>query len=201
MKIDRAQHPDPLTLDDFVDAILSADETAAVGAHLESCFECSEYVDRVRSLNGSLAQLPARAAMYPPIDDIVREWIHAHRQHRAKRWRVALPVAAAACGIFVAGILTGQKLQGAGGSSAPGSSTQLEEPAYEVQRAGSSYIAALARARSGRSEVTREVAASTLFGAATEAARVFGNRGSSEQLVLLARAVRDEAVAESGPRE
>jgi hypothetical protein len=73
-----------------------------------------------------------------------------------------------------------------------------------VQRAGTSYIAALARLNASDDDSPavygREVALATLYGAAAEAVAPLVGDTEASELLELARAVRDRA-AQSPPTE
>ena len=70
------EHPDGLTLSDFVDGTLSARARADVDAHVAACRECSAVVDDLRRVQSAARQLPP---LEPPRD----AWRHIERAVRA----------------------------------------------------------------------------------------------------------------------
>jgi hypothetical protein len=151
-------------------------------------------VQRVRSLAESLRALPTTAQRIPPV---------SARPH-VSNWSTAstLKAAVVAALIFGAGVAVGTATGGARGESAP-PPTEIR-PALDVQRAGTSYIAALARLNASDDDSPavygREVALATLYGAAAEAVAPLVGDTEASELLELARAVRDRA-AQSPPTE
>lgn len=196
-----SNHPDEITLEAYADSQISSNAMPEVSTHLASCAACAAYVERVRALNDSLAGLPQQAIIVPPLDVLVLQRARETKHRSVLRWQVVLPALAAASVFFVAGLLTGQR-----------SATKVEvgqaheqtvppsQAMFEVQRTGSSYVAAIARlgAISGQGTgvsdaIAREVTASTLYGAASEAARVLDKSAEGHHLAELARTVRDQS--------
>ncbi len=200
-----SSHPDNTTLQAYADGTLSK-RNAEVERHLRLCESCGNYVSRIRALDSALAALPERAGHIPAIDDMIANY---RADQNAPRHSALhnLPIvwAAAAVLLFAAGLGTGLAMDRSPsrtGNSALASPTEL---AFEVQRTGSSYVAALARlhasaaSRHGSSaSMAREVAASTLYGAASEAAFILQSDPSSRNLVEMARAVREESASDFG---
>ena len=200
----QSSHPDPLTLEAYIDGTASDDERNVVAEHVEGCTECAEYVRRVRSLTEALRALPTTARRVPPIEaETVRR---ASAPARGTPWRSLSPLMAAAVAavIFGAGVAVGTVTRRAPGVPEP--PPTVLRPALDVQQAGTSYIAALvrlnasARGNGAGAIYGREVALATLYGAAAEAVAPLGSDASASELVELARAMRDR-VAESSPTE
>lgn len=179
-------HPGELLIEAYVDGTATAEERRVVVDHVERCDDCAAYVQRVTSLTGSLRMLPTTARKIPPIT--------------RRRSMSPLVAAAAAAAIFTAGVAVGTATRGGPEASSP-PPTDLR-PALDVQRAGTSYIAALARlnATDGSAVYGREVALATLYGAAAEAVAPLGTDAEASELLELARTVRDRA-AQSSPTE
>lgn len=179
-------HPNELLLEAYVDGTATAEERRVVLDHIERCEDCAGYVQRVASLTESLRALPTTARRIPPI----------------ARWRSISPLvaAAAAAVIFTAGVAVGTATRGGPEASLPAPPDL--RPALDVQQAGTSYIAALARlnATDGSTVYGREVALATLYGAAAEAVAPLGTDAEASKLLELARTVRDRA-AQSSPTE
>ena len=192
-----SDHPDDLLLDAYVDGTTSVDERRAVAEHIERCGDCAGYVQRVASLTETLRTLPTAARRIPPVDASVARRVAARAHPTPWRSTSALKAAAAAAVIFSAGVAVGTTTRGAPGESSP-PPTDLR-PALDVQRAGTSYIAALARLNASASDddapavYGREVALATLYGAAAEAVAPLGADAEASELLELARAVRNRA--------
>lgn len=188
-------HPNELLLEAYVDGTATADERRVVLDHIERCDSCAGYIQRVASLTDSLRTLPTTAQRIPSI---------AQRPIAQRRSMSPLMAAAAAAVIFTAGVAVGTATRGTPGVSSP-PPTDIR-PALDVQQAGTSYIAALARlnASAGANDAPtvygREVALATLYGAAAEAVAPLRTDAQASQLLELARAVRDRA-AQSSPTE
>lgn len=204
MNVSQPAHPDPLLLEAYVDGTATDDERRIVAEHLEQCGECERYVQRVRSLAAELRVLPTAARRVPPIDASVARRA-AMRMHGTP-WRSLSPLmaAGAAAVIFGAGVAVGAAARRAPGPASP-PPTDLR-PALDVQQAGTSYIAALARlnASAGGNDARvvygREVALATLYGAAAEAVAPLSADAEASELVALAREMRDRA-AQFSPTE
>jgi predicted anti-sigma-YlaC factor YlaD len=206
MNASQPDHPDVLRLQAYLDGTVSHDEAEALAQHLEGCSECAKYVARVRSLAEALRELPTSARMVPPMKDRIASRIAV--RPRGESWLAGstLKAAAAAAVIFGAGVAAGIA---AGTRGSPGESppppTDLR-PALDVQQAGTSYIAALARlnASTGGDDARvvygREVALATLYGAAAEAVGPLGADPAASELLTLTRTVR-ERVARSSSTE
>ena len=181
-------HPNELLLEAYIDGTATADEHRVVAEHIERCGACAGYVQRVTSLTDSLRTLPTTARRIPPI---------VHRKSMSP-----LMAAAAAAVIFSAGVAVGTATRGTPGASSP-PPTDIR-PALDVQRAGTSYIAALARLNASGDDAptvyAREVALATLYGAAAEAVAPLRTDAEASALLELARTVRDRA-AQSSPTE
>ena len=187
-------HPNELLLEAYVDGTATADERRVVAEHLERCGDCAAYVQRVRSLAASLRALPTAARRVPPV---------AARPRSAPWWGTStLRAAAVAALIFSAGVAVGTAARGTPGESPP-PPTDIR-PALDVQRAGTSYIAALVRLNASGDGAPavygREVALATLYGAAAEAVAPLGPDTEASELLELARMVRDRA-SQSSPTE
>lgn len=187
-------HPHELLLEAYVDGSIPADERAVIAMHIERCGDCAAYVQRVRSLAQSLRTLPRTAQRVPPFA----------ARRRTAPWvsMSALRAAAVAALIFSAGVAVGTATRGAPGEPSP-PPTEIR-PALDVQRAGTSYIAALARLNASGDDAPavygREVALATLYGAAAEAVAPLRTDAEASELLELARVVRDRA-ALSSPTE
>ncbi|MGQ0714897.1 MAG: anti-sigma factor family protein [Gemmatimonadaceae bacterium] len=201
MSSSQAQHPDQLRLEAYADGTPRDDERV-VGEHVDRCAECAAYVRRIRSLAEALHRLPATARRIPPVERSIARRI-AERP-RVERWMSASPLkaAAAALVIFGAGLATGiATTRGAPAESSP-PPTDIRE-ALDVQRAGTSYIAALAKLNAtmrdddARVVYGREVALATLYGAAAEAVGPLGPDPAASELLTLARTVRERAAQSS----
>ena len=205
MSLSRAQHPDLLDLEAYADGTASHDDEQVVGGHVDRCAACAAYVERIRSLSEALRGLPATARKIPPVERSIAPRV-AERP-RAARWMSTSPLkaAAAALVIFGAGLATGiaTTRRASGEPSAPPTDIR---PALDVQRTGTSYIAALARLNAttrgddARVVYGREVALATLYGAAAEAVAPLSGDPTASELLNLARAVRERA-AQSSPNE
>jgi predicted anti-sigma-YlaC factor YlaD len=197
-------HPGELELEAYLDDAMGANEARAIAEHLERCTECAAYVRRLQALNETLRSLPTTAKRIPPLENVI-----AHRvaRRRTREWWISsspLMAASAAALIFSAGLGTGIAVTRRGSGEPEPPATQVR-PALDVQRAGTSYIAALVRlnasAKAGARPVPygREVALATLYGATAEAVQSLGDDPAGSELLALARAVRERA-AESHTR-
>lgn len=201
MTISQSNHPARLLLERYADGTAAIDERRAISEHIERCADCAGYVQRVVSLSEALRALPITARRIPPIDPSATRLADS-RRHIAS-WRSVSPLmaAAAAAVIFGAGVAVGTATRRLPAESSP-PPTELR-PALDVQQAGTSYIAALARLNaSGRGNdrgviYAREVALATLYGAAAEAVQPLGADAAASELLALARTVRDRAAARS----
>ncbi len=201
MNISQPSHPDLLLLEAYVDGTAAGNERQIVAEHIERCAECAGYVRRVRSLADELRALPTTARSIPPIEADVAARVAA-RAHGAG-WRSASPLmaAAAAAVIFGAGVAVGSATRGPPEAASP-PPTDLR-PALDVQQAGTSFIAALVRLNASdggndaRATYGREVALSTLYGAAAEAVAPLGADAEASELLELTRAMRDRVARSS----
>ena len=118
-------HPDGVTLDDYVDDVLPASERAVVEAHLATCGECRELAAGLRSVVAAVSTLkpvePPRAA-WSRIEQTIRR---ESRGTRAPRW----PWLAAAA-VLVLATFAGLKLAGVW-QQRPAETAQ--EPAADAQ--------------------------------------------------------------------
>jgi predicted anti-sigma-YlaC factor YlaD len=204
MNTSQPTHPDRLRLEAYVDGTAARGEARVVAEHVEQCSECAGYVQRIRSLDEALRGLPTTARKIPPFEKVIASRT-AWRPHR-EQWmnRSPLAVAAAATLIFTAGLAAGIATTRPASGEAPYAPTHLR-PTLEVQRAGTSYIAALvelnASTRGDEPDVAygREVALATLYGAAAEAVVSLGSDPAASELLALARAVRERAAQPFSP--
>jgi hypothetical protein len=103
-----ASHIDDDALSAFVDQELGPEETARTGAHLETCTDCQERLDGLRSVAVLLRRLPE---VEPPRDFALGPRLVAEPPNvvRLKRWytaaRVAATALAAVCVFLLAGTL------------------------------------------------------------------------------------------------
>jgi anti-sigma factor RsiW len=83
-----SEHPTEERLNDHVDGLLSAPDTAAVEAHLAACAACRAEVEGLRALLGAVSGLPREVA--PPVE--VWEALRAETSARPGRaaWTVRL---------------------------------------------------------------------------------------------------------------
>ncbi len=190
------EHPNELLLEAYVDGTATAGERRLVAEHIERCGDCAGYVRRVASLTESLRTLPTTARRIPAI---------AARTQSAPWWTMStLRAAAVAALIFSAGVAVGTVTRGTPGESSP-PPTDIR-PALDVQRAGTSYIAALVKLNASGNDddasaiYGREVALATLYGAAAEAVAPLRADADASELLELARTVRDRA-AQYSPTE
>jgi hypothetical protein len=203
MNASQPDHPDPLRLEAYADGTAPRDDERAVGEHVDQCAECAAYVQRIRSLTETLHGLPTTARSIPPIEKSIAGRIAARTN--SERWmmrRSPLMAAAAAAVIFSAGVAAGIATTRRAPAESPSPPTDLR-PALDVQRAGTSYIAALARLNASTSGddarviYGREVALATLYGAAAEAVGPLAADPAASELLALARAVRERAAQSS----
>jgi anti-sigma factor RsiW len=102
-------HPEGVTLDDYVDDTLPATERAAVDAHLTSCAECRELVAGLRSVVAAVSTLkpvePPRAA-WARIERTIRSENTGTRTPRWWPWLAAAAVLLLAtfAGLKLAGV-------------------------------------------------------------------------------------------------
>lgn len=165
--------------------------------HLASCAACRDRVEAERPLADRLAALPremdTRRDLWPSLADRLREEPRALSTPPWWRGRAALQAAAAAA-IFVLGALAGR---GVGtGDDDPIAFTEAGDPlatAAEVQRAGTAYVAAVARFRQVAAgspaplvDQARDVALATVHGAAWELARLRPGDATAHEIVELA---------------
>ncbi len=66
------RHIDASRLNDYLDEVLSDDDTRSVQAHLEQCSECADYLSELRVLVGEMGKLPLEAE---PARDL---WVGIH---------------------------------------------------------------------------------------------------------------------------
>lgn len=197
-------HPDPLQLDALVDGTLKYREEAALSTHVETCQRCRAYVEDIRRLDNRLRQLPVHARRAPPLSAEIMHRLAAGSPRDSRRvWRSASMVGAAAA-LFLFGIVVG-RLE----SPAPAARSRSEQafrktppPVLEVQRLGTAYVSALATlavqsASPSEAAVDREVVASTLHGAAVEAARILQDDALGRRLIETTEAARSMATAQS----
>ena len=202
MNASKPDHPDFLRLEAYADGTAPPDDEKAVAEHIDRCAECAAYVQRIRSLTNGLRELPTTARKTPPIERHIASRIAM--RPRAERWLngSALRAAAAAAVIFGAGVAAGVATTRRPPDEPALPPTDLR-PALDVQRAGTSYIAALARlnASTGGDDARviygREVALATLYGAAAEAVGPLGADPAASELLSLARTVRERAAQSS----
>jgi hypothetical protein len=100
-------HPDGVTLDDYVDDALPAAERAAVDGHLTTCAECRDLVAGLRSVIAAVSALE-------PVEPPSTAWARIERTIRAESPRTRAPrwpwLAAAA--VLVLATFAGLKLAG-----------------------------------------------------------------------------------------
>ena len=93
------RHPDDVTLDAWVEALLPADERAAIDAHLAACARCRDEVERQRALMERLHALPRAVEpgedLRPAIRAEIRRRVVAADRRRSFR-ALRFPLAAAA---------------------------------------------------------------------------------------------------------
>jgi anti-sigma factor RsiW len=122
-----SNHPDGVTLDDYVDDVLSPSERAAVEAHLAACDGCRELVAGLRSVVAAVSTLkpvePPRAA-WSRIEQTIRG------QRRVTRGPLWPWLAAAA--VLVMATFAGLKLAGVW-QTRPSSSTAAMAPAADAE--------------------------------------------------------------------
>ena len=202
MNVSQPSHPDPLLLEAYVDGTAAGHERQLVAEHIERCAKCAAYIDRVRSLGDELRALPTTARSIPPIDADVADRVAA-RAHGARWMTSASPLmaAAAAAVIFGAGVAVGSANRRPPEEASP-PPTDLR-PALDVQQAGTSFIAALVRLNASDKGTDagaiygREVALSTLYGAAAEAVAPLAADADASELLELTRAMRDRVARSS----
>ena len=103
-------HPDGVTLNDYVDDALPAQERTAIETHLATCAACREIV-------GGLRSVIAAASALKPVDPPSRTWTRIERELRIRpagtrgRWRPWL-AAAAALALALGTTFGGLKLAG-----------------------------------------------------------------------------------------
>ena len=145
---------------------------ATSDAHIASCAECRASLDRLIALHDRLLAMPRESHRISSLRIDVR---------RHGWWRRAAQIAAAIA-IFAFGYAAGRRHE-----AAPPQISS--DPIVEVQRTGTEYAAAIANARAKRDGKSYEVARSTLYGAATEVARLAPER-SEVRLTAAALAPR-----------
>jgi anti-sigma factor RsiW len=120
-------HPDGVTLDDFVDDALPAAERAAVEAHLTTCAECRDLVAGLRSVIAAVSALE-------PVEPPRAAWARIERTIRAERPGTRAPrwpwLAAAA--VLVLATFAGLKLAGVW-QPAPASDLTASAPVPDAQ--------------------------------------------------------------------
>jgi anti-sigma factor RsiW len=157
-------HPDGVTLDDYVDNVLPPSERAAVEAHLATCDACRELAAGLRSVVAAVSTLkpvePPRAA-WSRLEQTIRS---ERRGMRAPRW----PWLAAAA-VLVLATFAGLKLAGVWQKPSPGTAlapaTDAQAVEAELLQAEQHYqnaIAGLERIASAGSESLDPQTASTL---------------------------------------
>jgi len=195
--------------DDELDALLGTGAEAYGDAreHLSACESCRALLARTRMLYAELGRLPPEAALGEA---------RLAAQRRAIERRLAIPphevdgrsrtgiraalLAAVAAVLLIVGVGLGRWSAG-DERTAPSTSTAPANPVLAVQHAGSAYIAALVRldvaaeVDDSLRAVGREVALSTLYGAAAEAARLEPDDPASIGLVDAARSAREGVIA------
>src|SRR5215467_9878604 len=130
-------HPDGVTLNDYVDDALPAQERTAVDTHLATCASCREIVVGLRSVI-------AAASALKPVDPPSRTWTRIERQLRIRPVGTRAPwwpwlAAAAALALATAG---GLRLSGVWPKPpAPGVATVV--PASDAEAVQAEVLAAL----------------------------------------------------------
>jgi len=143
-----ASHPDGVTLSEFVDDALPADEAADVRQHVASCAECLALVQDLRKVKLAAADLP-------PVQPRRETWTRVERALRANpapRRPFQLSWLAAAAALLLA-VLIGYKLADVRRQPAPPASAAIEaaDPAdaqyveAELRQAEDHYQKAFAR--------------------------------------------------------
>jgi anti-sigma factor RsiW len=198
------RHPDQRELEEYVDDTIDRDDARSIAEHLGQCQECTQYVQRIRSLGQALGTLPAEARATPPIEQLAAGLARrASRDSQGASWigRSRALLAASAVVIFAAGVAAGMATTRVPSGDAESAPAGLR-PVLDVQHAGTLYIAALVKlnASSGGDEQAaaygREVALATLYGAAAEAVDHLPADPVASELLAAARAAR-ERVAHS----
>jgi|CXWL01.1.fsa_nt_gi anti-sigma factor RsiW len=166
-------HPSDEVLQTYFDGE-SSDENAVLSEHLLTCGQCA---DRIAKLTSLRAAICLAVPDTPPM--AVRERPMAGRRRGPTRDNLLAGRVAAACFLFLAGGYALGRLEGEEPHRAESWQT---DPALEVQRTGSAYVAALSRVPAGlggdvRESAVVEVALSTLRGVVVEAARALPTPG------------------------
>jgi anti-sigma factor RsiW len=120
-------HPDGVTLDDYVDEMLAPSERAAVEAHLAGCSECRELVAGLRSVVEAVSTLK-------PVEPPRAAWARIEQKIRGERRGLRVPrwpwLAAAA--VLVLATFAGLKLAGVW-QKPPSPDTAAAAPAADAQ--------------------------------------------------------------------
>lgn len=195
-----------LTIEEILDLLVpGAEPNAETEAHLEECDECRSRVEIQRPLQERLNALPREAEpprdLWPAVRERVaaepaRNAVHRGALGRAvvRPWRVAALRAAAAVAVFVLGVAVGRATDGSGtGRSRSVADGDPLRAAAVVQRAGTDYVAAVARFRSiagdrptPLAEQAREAALSAVHGAAYELTRLRPGDPTARDIAVLA---------------
>lgn len=173
-----------------------------VREHLEACPECRTRLEAEEPLAARLDALPGELDpprdLWPLVTSRIEDEGSRPRNGRFGWTRPALR-AAAAIAIFVLGAAVGRTL---GPASPDDGRYAVEDPlaaAAEVQRAGTDYVAAVARFRavagtsSPVADQARDVALAAVHGAAWELSRLRPGDATAREILALARASRPAA--------
>ncbi|HET6361087.1 MAG TPA: hypothetical protein VFH11_03420 [Gemmatimonadota bacterium] len=154
--------------------------------HIEACPECRRRIEAERPLTALLSGLPRETD--PPRD----LWPELRAVIGWPGWMHHAVRAAAAVAIFVLGAAAGRALEPSEASREAAIPDEPLAAAAEVQRAGTAYVAAIARFRviAERSpepvvEQARDVTLAAVHGAAWELTRMRRDDATAEQIVSL----------------
>jgi hypothetical protein len=194
-EIKNVSHVDDAGIDEILARTPPGEKLSSILTHVESCKDCRIRVERVRSLYGALSGLPREG----DVPASVRQRLRRVPERNSILYGRAMRIAAAAA-LFAAGMAVQSWIHAIRNPTAieqpPGFGANIPDATLAVQRAGSEYVAALARLNASldarpdarrQSALGREVVMSTLLGAATEAAR---NTDHDPMAVSAASAVR-----------
>jgi hypothetical protein len=195
-EIKNVSHVDDSDIDEILGRTPPREHLSSILSHVENCSDCKIRVESVRSLYGSLSDLPREGNV--PVS-VRRQLIRGPGRSSLELSGWALRIAAAAA-FFAAGMAVQHWTQPIANRTTTEHRSGLEgsipDATLAVQQTGTEYVAALARLNSSfearpqdhrLSALGREVVMSTLLGAATEAAR---NAGRDSMAVNAASAVR-----------
>jgi hypothetical protein len=195
-EIKNVSHVDDADIDEILGRTPPGEKLSSLLTHMESCNDCRIRVERVRSLYGALSALPREG----DVPASVRQKLQRVPERNSPILYGRAMRIAAAVALFAAGMAAQSWIHAIRNpiviEQPPGFGANIPDATLAVQRAGSEYVAALAKLNASvdarpddrrQSALGREVVMSTLLGAATEAAR---NTDHDPMAVSAASAVR-----------